>query len=57
MDVINKITVTTSQKRNDNAYIINEEFLDLRKIFEENNTCNEFEIIVKNITNSKLGIR
>lgn len=45
--VILKISVTTKQKRNDTAYKINPDYSNLRKIMEENNSCYEFDRIIK----------
>ncbi|GAB6192756.1 RNA-binding domain-containing protein [Desulfocastanea catecholica] len=46
----NKVIITTTtntrQKRNDLIYLINPYYSNLRKIIEENQTCNEFEKIV-----------
>lgn len=40
---------TTKQKRNDKVMYINSDYSNLRKIMEENNTCNEFEVVIKGI--------
>lgn len=40
---------STPQKRMDTLYYLSEDYLDLRKIFEENTTCYEFESILKKI--------
>lgn len=45
--IILKKQVTTKQKRNDVAYSINSKYSNLRKIMEENDTCFEFEDIVR----------
>lgn len=39
--------VSTKQKRSEEAYYINPNYSNLRKIMEENETCSEFEQIVK----------
>lgn len=39
----------TSQKRQDTLYYISDDYLDLRKIFEENMSCYEFELILKKL--------
>jgi hypothetical protein len=44
--VITKVDVTTKQKRVDTAYMISEDFMDLRKIMEENKTCTKFDEIL-----------
>lgn len=48
-EVILTKKLATTQKRQDTLYYISPEYLDLRKIFEENDTCFEFELIVKNL--------
>jgi len=45
--ILKSISVSTKQKRNDTAYNFSEKYLNLRKIMEENETCNEFEEILK----------
>ncbi|ALF58825.1 ATP-binding protein [Psychrobacter urativorans] len=40
---------STSQKRQDTLYYISDDYLDLRKIFEENNSCYELESIIKKL--------
>ena len=45
--VILKTKVSTKQKRAEEAYYINPDYSNLRKIMEENETCFEFEEIVK----------
>ena len=42
---------STSQKRNDVFYNISEDYIDLRKMFEENDTCISFELVLKNLCN------
>lgn len=39
----------TSQKRQDTLYYIADDYLDLRKIFEENMSCYEFELILNKL--------
>ncbi len=50
LNVIRVIRITTSQKRQDLAYRISDDYINLRKIFEENETCVEFEVLVKSIS-------
>lgn len=50
--VIVTAKASTSQKRNDVFYKISEEYIDLRKMFEENDTCISFELILKNLHNT-----
>ena len=48
--VIIKTNITTKQKRNDYRYKIDPSFSNLRKIMEENDSCVEFEEIIKIIS-------
>ncbi|EOR07616.1 hypothetical protein F896_01989 [Acinetobacter genomosp. 15BJ] len=49
LGVIIENKVTTHQKRQDIAYQISEKHISLKKIFEENDTCVEFELILKRV--------
>lgn len=49
LGVIIENKVTTHQKRQDIAYQISTEHISLKKIFEENDTCVEFELILKRV--------
>ena len=49
IEVILTKKLATTQKRQDTLYYISPKYLDLRKIFEENDTCFEFELIVKKL--------
>lgn len=40
---------STSQKRQDTLYYISDDYLDLKKIFEENMSCYEFESILRKL--------
>jgi hypothetical protein len=46
-DILFKVTRNTRHKRNYIAYKLNNKYSDLRKIMEENETCNDFEEVVK----------
>ncbi len=49
--IIKVTSVTTKQKRADKAYFIDPEYSNLRKVMEENETCLEFERIVRLLQN------
>lgn len=52
-NILEEVSVVTKQKRNDKAYRVNEDFSNLRKVMEENNTCSEFEFIVSQVNDAK----
>ncbi|WP_336948460.1 NACHT domain-containing protein [Acinetobacter junii] len=49
LGVIIESKVTTQQKRQDIAYQISTTHISLKKIFEENDTCVEFELILRHL--------